>query len=93
MRVATIRDLAGAVEGRRKALGFSQAELARRAGVSRKWIYEFEGGNPNAALGHVLRVVDALDAALTFSDRRAVPAVVDLDRVLDEYGPRREDPR
>src|SRR5207244_597360 len=60
MLVRSIRDLAAAVRGRRQELGLNQAELANRAGVSRKWIYEFEAGKPTAALGLVLRVLDEL---------------------------------
>src|SRR6202023_1256076 len=64
MRARSIRDFAAAVRGRRRDLGMSQAELAAHAGVSRKWIYEFEAGKPNAELGLILRVVDALGLQL-----------------------------
>ncbi len=60
MAVRSIRDIAVAARGRRQELGLSQAELARRAGVSRKWISEFETGKPTAELGLVLRVLDEL---------------------------------
>jgi predicted transcriptional regulator len=35
-----------------------------RAGVSRKWVYEFEAGKPAAELQLILRVMDALGLAL-----------------------------
>ena len=60
MRVRSTATAAAAVRGRRLELGLSQDELARRAGVSRKWVYEFEAGKPAAQLGHVLRVCEAL---------------------------------
>jgi HTH-type transcriptional regulator/antitoxin HipB len=67
----------------------SQAELAKRTGVSRKWIYEFEGGKPTAEFGLLLRVLDALGLAieLTPSEHLADPArvMVNLDAVIDEY--------
>jgi HTH-type transcriptional regulator/antitoxin HipB len=89
--IRSIHDLAAAVRGRRTDLGMSQAELAKRTGVSRKWIYEFEAGKPTAELGLLLRVVDALGLGieLTPSDRMADPAegTVDLDAVIDEYRP------
>jgi len=44
----------------------SQADLAARAGVSRKWIYEFEAGKPKAGLGLILRVMDTLGIQLVF---------------------------
>ena len=46
--IHSIRDVAASMRGRRKEVGLSQAELARRAGVSRKWIYEVEAGKPTA---------------------------------------------
>jgi HTH-type transcriptional regulator/antitoxin HipB len=67
IRVRSIRDIAAAVRGRRIDLGLNQAQLARRAGVSRKWLVEFEGAKPSAELGLVLRVLDALGLALDIS--------------------------
>jgi HTH-type transcriptional regulator/antitoxin HipB len=87
LRVRSIRDVASAVRGRRTELGISQAQLADRAGVSRKWIYEFEGGKPSAELGLLLRVLDALDLALELT-RGAHPTAaetVDLDAIVDEH--------
>jgi HTH-type transcriptional regulator/antitoxin HipB len=67
----------------------SQAELAKRTGVSRKWIYEFEAGKATAELGLLLRVLDALGLGieLTPGDRSAAAAetTTDLDAVIDEY--------
>jgi HTH-type transcriptional regulator/antitoxin HipB len=89
MIIRSMHDLAAAVRGRRTDLGMSQAELAKRTGVSRKWIYEFEAGKPTAELGLLLRVLDALGIGLelTVNDRTADPAqtTVDLDAVIDEY--------
>jgi HTH-type transcriptional regulator/antitoxin HipB len=90
MTVRSIRDLAAAVRGRRIDLGLTQAELASRAGVSRKWIYEFEAGKPKAEFGLILRVLDALALALELTpsdDVRASAegATVDLDVLIDEH--------
>ena len=73
MTVRSIRDLAAAVRGRRIDLGMSQADLASRARVSRKWIYEFEAGKSTAEVGTLLRVLDALGLGLELapSDARA----------------------
>jgi HTH-type transcriptional regulator/antitoxin HipB len=86
MRINAIRDVAAAVRGRRLDAGMSQADLARRAGVSRKWVYEFEAGKPAAELGLVLRVLDALDLELDLSPRaeRADQQTTDLDALLAE---------
>jgi HTH-type transcriptional regulator / antitoxin HipB len=89
MNIRSIRDLAAVVRGRRRDLGLSQAELAGRAGVSRKWIYQFEAGKPTAELRLILRVLDALDLALDVSNHgqaaaegRATP---DLDTLIDDH--------
>jgi HTH-type transcriptional regulator/antitoxin HipB len=90
MTIRSIRDLAAAVRGRRKDLGMNQADLAERAGVSRKWIYEFEAGKPTAEFGLLLRVLDALRFDLELTPRGDAGAVgrgdtVDLDAVIDEH--------
>jgi HTH-type transcriptional regulator/antitoxin HipB len=90
MTIRSIRDLAAAVRGRRKDLGWNQAELAERAGVSRKWIYEFEAGKPAAEFGLLLRALDALGLDLELTSRseagRSSPGdTVDLDALLDEH--------
>ena len=71
-------------------MGFSQAELAARAGVSRKWIYEFEAGKPNAELGLILRVFDALGLVLELGNDERVRTgasgkMTDLDALIDEH--------
>ena len=85
----SIRDLAAVVRGRRADLGLSQAELARRARVSRQWVNEFEGGKSTAELGLVLRVLDALDLRLAIDERRGdtppTQPAVDLDAILDAH--------
>jgi transcriptional regulator with XRE-family HTH domain len=88
LTIGSIHDVAAAVRGRRMDLGMSQAELAKRTGVSRKWIYEFEAEKPTAECGLLLRVLDALALGieLTPRDRKAEAAVdLDLDAVIDEY--------
>lgn len=87
MTVSSIRDVAAAVRGRRKDLGLNQAELAERAGVSRKWIYEFEAGKPTAEFGLLLRVLDELGLALDLVPRPTASGgkTMDLDALLDEH--------
>ena len=51
---------------RREALGWSQAELARRAGVRAETICRLETGKVTPALG----TVDKLDSALQAAERR-----------------------
>ncbi len=65
LRISTLRQLRNLVRGTRLEQGLSQQSLAERAGVSRKWLSEFERGNPNAQLRLVLAVLDALQISLT----------------------------
>jgi len=88
--IRSIRDLAVVVRGRRVDLGLSQAELASRAGVSRKWVYELEAGKATAEFGLILRVLDAMGLALeeTATDdtsKSSEGSAVDLDGLIDEY--------
>jgi HTH-type transcriptional regulator/antitoxin HipB len=88
MRVRSIRDLAATVRGRRMDLAISQAELAARAGVSRKWVYEFEAGKPTAELRLILRVLDALGLVLdvTYDEQAgADQSTRDLDALIDQH--------
>lgn len=65
----------------------SQDELASRAGVSRKWIVEFEAGKPSAEFALVIRVLDALGIALELGSQNMPrdKTPVDLDDILDEH--------
>lgn len=58
-------DIGLLVKAARKARSMSQDDLARRLGVSRLWINEFEGGKPTARLDLVLRALAELDITLT----------------------------
>lgn len=88
--IHSIRDLAAVIRGRRKDLGMSQAQLAERAGISRKWVYEFEAGKPTAEFGLLLRVLDVLDLHLEVGARSAAP-ITDrharelLDALIEEH--------
>lgn len=92
MNVHSIHDLAAATRGRRRDLGLSQAELATKAGVSRKWLNEFEAAKSTAELGLVLRVLDALGLgiALELTSDGPTTGAVDLDELLEEYQTRDE---
>lgn len=89
MMIRSIRELAATVRGRRLELGLSQAELAQRAGVSRKWIYDFEAGKPTAELGLLMRVLEALELVIDITPRLetgpAQEGDLDLNTYLEEY--------
>jgi transcriptional regulator with XRE-family HTH domain len=90
MRIRTAGDLAAVARGRRLDLGWTQAETAGRAGVSRKWLSDFETGKATVDLAAVLRLLDVLDVTLDAgsSPPRVPPSgqgPVDLDDHLDRY--------
>lgn len=90
IHVNSLRDLATIAQGRRRELGLSQAELARRARVSRQWVNAFERGKATAEIGLVIRLLDALDLrmAVTAVDSRDAPRAtpaVDLDALLEQH--------
>lgn len=52
----TARDFGHAVKTRRKALGWTQAELASRAGTGERFIIDLEAGKPSCQLEKALIV-------------------------------------
>lgn len=93
MRVVSVRDLQSLARARRKHLGLSQDDLAARMGVSRKWVYTFETGSPNAVeLSFVLRMLAALGLELDvatpdarpYVDTQAAAPTIDLEVHLSD---------
>ncbi len=84
MMIQTARDLGALVRDRRGAQGMSQQALARRAGVSVRWLKAFEAGKSTVEIGLVLRTLGALGLTLTVTDA-PIPSGVDLDDVLTRF--------
>jgi transcriptional regulator with XRE-family HTH domain len=92
VRLTSIADIAAAVRGRRMDLGLSQGDLAERAGVSRRWVNQFEGGGRTTAeVGAILAVLDALGLDLQVEavsgatdDSEPATGGVNLDVLLDD---------
>src|SRR5450432_614957 len=76
MRVESMSDIASAVRGRRLDLGLSQSELARRSGISRKWISEFEAEKPRAEFALVLRVLTTLGLSMGLDEEFSAAVAV-----------------
>lgn len=89
MRISTVYDLSAAIRGHRIDLGLSQAHLAERAGVSRKFVSEVEAGKDTAEVGRVLGLLFALDltldVAVPASSLATAPPDLDLDEAIDNY--------
>ena len=87
MLIRTPTDLGAAIRDRRKQLGLDQSTFAKRIGVSRQWLIEVERGHARAAMGFVLRAIDALgirlDASMDQTSRRdsTVPAI-DINAIV-----------
>ncbi|MDO5671669.1 MAG: helix-turn-helix domain-containing protein [Actinomycetaceae bacterium] len=63
--------LGSALRDARVAKGWTQAQVAQAAGVSRQWIVSLESGAPRAEISRVMAVVKVLELSLTLS---AAPA-------------------
>ena len=91
MRIASVGDAAGAARGRRVDLGWSQQDVADRVGVSRRWVYQFEGGKIRAEFGLVLRLFDTLGIRLEahrpgYDESPAHDGAIDLDAHMARLG-------
>lgn len=92
MKLDTIHAFSTLAQARRGELGLSQADAAAKAGVSRKWLSNFESGKPTVELGKVLALLEALAVVL---DARALATRhpdghtndddIDLDSFLADY--------
>lgn len=60
IRIRSCSALGGAVREQREHEGLTQAELARRAGVSRQWLSALENGKTSVEMGKVLTVLGVL---------------------------------
>ncbi len=60
MTVKSVGEIGSLVRDRRKRLGITQGDLAERAGVSRKWVSELEGGKETVQFDAVLAVFGVL---------------------------------
>lgn len=65
----SVQALGALVAQSRRERGLSQAELAQRLGVSRKWLNELERGKPEAQLWRVLDVLDQLEINWSFESK------------------------
>ena len=93
MRLETVKNIAAASRAKRRELEMTQLDLALKLGVSRKWVYDFEKGNPGAALGTVLHLcwvlglnLEIADANVGFPGSTVLEAGdIDLDELLEGY--------
>jgi HTH-type transcriptional regulator/antitoxin HipB len=92
MFVRTPKEIGAAIRERRRALRLDQSALADLVGVSRQWIVEIEQGKPRAAVGLVLRTLDALGLKVGVDERKSggrPPPAPDIDAVVERARKRR----
>ena len=63
--ILTVGQLGQEIRRARRGLGLTQADLAEKALVSRRWLSQLERGHLGAEVGKVMRVVRALELAVT----------------------------
>lgn len=92
MQVRTEGAVSTFARGRRTDLGWSQAEVATRAGLSQKTVSEFETGKASPQLSTLLLLLDVLGITMTLSAGSTVDDVstlasgeLDLDQHLEGY--------
>jgi HTH-type transcriptional regulator / antitoxin HipB len=84
MRIADSQDLGRYVRDRRNQLSLTQAQLAVRSKVSRRWLSDLEGGKETVDIGLVLRTLHSLGVVVDLQFEEQTGRL-DLDVVLDRY--------
>lgn len=74
MKANTVRDLGALVRSARRAQGLTQADLAKRLGVSRDWVVRLEQGHPRLEAQRVLDALVVLGLTLDVAELEARPA-------------------
>jgi len=88
MEVRSVRDLAAVIRSLRRQKGWSQATLAREAGVGREWIIHLEKARATVELGLVMGTLKALGVCLRIEPPTSQGAPeIDLQRILDGTNP------
>jgi HTH-type transcriptional regulator/antitoxin HipB len=89
MRIRTPLEFGLVIREKRRQRKLSQAELARKVGVSRQWIVGVERGKSRSELGLVLQTLNVLDISLSVDVERPHPTSddtiepVDIDAVVE----------
>lgn len=69
MKIRTVNEVGATIRRVRQQRGWTQEDLAVRAGISRRTLVAIEGGNPRGEIGIVVRVIAALDRELAITER------------------------
>ena len=84
MRITTVDEVAGAVRRARKERGWTQAQLASHAQVSRDLVNRLERGSGRVEVAKVLDVLAALGLAAVVEPRRSPVDLAAIVRAHEE---------
>lgn len=89
MRLRTIADIGTSIRSARLTRGWTQGQLAERAGLSRRWVSEIENGKSTAQIGKILVALEVLNIELhddvsVGPVRPSETRAIDLDVLLEE---------
>lgn len=77
-------ELAHVVRDRRKELGITQADLAKRVGATRHWVIALERGNATAEFDRVLKALIALGLRVDVGSGEVRFTSLAAEKVMDE---------
>ena len=92
MRVNTATELGHLVRDKRKQQNLTQAQLANKIGVSRKWLIDLESGKATAEVSLVLRTLRSLGIEMEVKDRTSrvvTDRTFNIDDIVDATRKRR----
>jgi len=69
MRIRNAQELGKELKNRRKSLGFTQADISERTGLSASFISEVENGKETAELGKVMLLISILGINIYVEER------------------------
>jgi len=85
--IVNVEQLGARIRLKRKEKSLSQAALAERLGIERKWVLKLEAGNPKAELGLVLQALQYLGFRLVLEKPQiATPPAKRMDRSATPIG-------
>jgi HTH-type transcriptional regulator/antitoxin HipB len=84
MKIHSVRELAAVVRSLRREKGWTQARLAREAGVGREWVIHLEKARPRVEFGLVMATLKALGVRLMVEPHTPVESEIDLGEILRE---------
>lgn len=75
------KQLGGLIQQFRKARGWSQTDLAERAGLRQEMVSKIEGGQPGSRIASVWDLLAALDLEMTVTPR-TVSSAADIEDIF-----------